>query len=88
VPDDQIHANHLEAFHSALRRRLACFRRRTNTYAKLQSALQTRLDLHWLWHNFINTHFTTKRIPAVALGILDHGFSWSQIFRIQSFKLN
>ncbi len=81
VPDAEIHANHLEAFNSALRRR-------TNTYAKLQSALQTRLDVHWIWHNFVNIHFTTKLVPAVALGILDHGFSWSQIFRIQSFKLN
>lgn len=88
VPDDEVHANHLEAFNSAIRRRLACFRRRTNTYAKLQPALQTRLDVHWIWHNFVNTHFTTKLVPAVAIGILDQGFSWSQIFRLQSFKLN
>lgn len=87
VSDDEIHANHLEAFNSALRRRLSCFRRRTNTYAKLQPALQMRLDVHWIWHNFINFHFTTKLVPAVAIGILDQGFSWSQIFRLQAFKL-
>ena len=88
VADDEIHANHLEAFNRALRRRLACFRRRTNTYAKVQPALQTRLDVYWIWHNFVNTHFTTKLVPAVALNILEHGFSWTQIFRLQAFKLN
>jgi len=88
VSNDEIHANHLEAFNSALRRRLSCFRRRTNTYAKVQPALQMRLDLHWLWHNFVNSHFTTKLVPAVALGILDHGFSWNQLFRLQAFKFN
>jgi hypothetical protein len=36
-PQD-IHANHLEAFNSALRRRLACYRRRTNTYAQKNHA--------------------------------------------------
>lgn len=88
LSNDEIHANHLEAFNSALRRRLSCFRRRTNTYAKVQPALQRRLDVQWIWHNFVNSHFTTKLVPAVALGILDHGFSWSQLFRLQIFKFN
>src|SRR5262247_1809097 len=30
----KIHANHLEAFHTSLRRRCAAYRRRTNMYAK------------------------------------------------------
>ena len=45
--NDDIHANHLEAFNSVLRRRMACYRRRTNTYAKEQPALQIRLDAYW-----------------------------------------
>jgi transposase-like protein len=32
--DDDIHASHVEAFNAALRRRMACYRRKTNTYAK------------------------------------------------------
>lgn len=88
ISSDQIHANHLEAFNSALRRRLACFRRKTNTYAKIQDQLQRRLDLHWLWHNFVNVHFTIKQVPAVALGILASGFSWAQLFHIQIIKSN
>jgi transposase-like protein len=36
LTETDIHANHLEAFNAALRRRLACYRRKTNTYAKKQ----------------------------------------------------
>jgi hypothetical protein len=79
----QIHANHVEAFHSALRRRLACYRRRTNTYAKHTTALQARLDVYWLLHNFVRVHFTTKQVPAVAQGILAQGLSVADLFHIQ-----
>lgn len=34
LADTDIHANHLEGFNAGIRRKLACFRRRTNTYAK------------------------------------------------------
>jgi hypothetical protein len=83
VENKDIHANHLEAFNSALRRRMACYRRKTNTYAKDQPALQTRLDAYWVLYNFIRPHFTTKEVPAVALGILEQPLSWEQLFRIQ-----
>jgi transposase-like protein len=32
--ESEIHANHVEGFNAALRRRMACYRRKTNTYAK------------------------------------------------------
>ena len=83
IDNADVHANHLEAFNSALRRRMACYRRQTNTYAKEQPALQSRLDAYWVLHNFIRRHFTTRLIPAVALGVLDHPLSWDEIFRIQ-----
>lgn len=86
IENKDIHANHLEAFNSALRRRMACYRRKTNTYAKEQSALQTRLDAYWVLHNFIRPHFTTRQVPAVALGILGQPLSWQQLFRIQYLK--
>jgi transposase-like protein len=83
IENHQIHANHVEAFNSALRRRLACYRRQTNTYAKIKTSLQTRLDVYWILHNFVRSHFTTKQVPAVALGILETGLSLGDIFRIQ-----
>jgi hypothetical protein len=86
VDHQDIHANHLEGFNSALRRRMACYRRKTNTYAKKQPALRTRLDAYWVLHNFIRPHFTTRQIPAMALGILNHPLSWNEIFRIQYIR--
>jgi transposase-like protein len=83
LAEQDIHANHLEGFNSGLRRKLACYRRRTNTYAKTDQGLQTRLDVHWLFHNFIRPHFTTKQVPAVALGILDKGLSLAELFKVR-----
>ena len=83
VENHEIHANHLEAFNASLRRRIACYRRRTNTYAKKQPALQLRLDVYWLLHNFVRSHFTTKQVPAVALGILQTALSLQDIFKIR-----
>ena len=83
INDNDIHANHCEAFNSALRRRNSAFRRRTNTYAKNENGLQRTLDVLWVIHNFIRTHFTTKKVPAVALGILDEKLSWDELFMIR-----
>src|ERR687885_630776 len=41
APSDS-HANHLEAFHTSLRRRCAAYRRRTNRSAKKTGRLQAR----------------------------------------------
>lgn len=79
----EIHANHLEAFNTSLRRRCSAYRRRTNTYAKDQVRLQERLDVYWIVHNFVRVHFTTRQVPAVALGVLDRGLSLKEVFFIQ-----
>jgi len=83
LENHEIHANHTEAFNSSLRRRMSCYRRKTNTYAKEQTALQTRLDAYWVVHNFVRPHFTTKQVPAVVLGILNVGLSLFDVFKIQ-----
>jgi hypothetical protein len=83
VTDADIHANHAEAFHSSLRRRNSAYRRKTKTYAKTKTALQRTLDIFWITHNFIRSHFTTKQVPAVTLGILENGLSWEQVLKIR-----
>jgi len=82
IINQDIHANHCEAFNSSLRRRNSAFRRDTNTYAKNENGLQRALDVFWVIHNFMRTHFTTKQVPAVALGILDKKLSWEELFMI------
>jgi len=83
INNSDIHANHVEAFNASLRRKCSAYRRRTNTYAKEQVRLQQRLDLQWVRHNFIERHFTTKKIPAVALNIVENGFTFEQIFALK-----
>jgi transposase-like protein len=83
IAEHEIHANHVEAFNASLRRRNSAFRRKMNTYAKSRDTLQRTLDVFWLVHNFVRVHFTTKVVPAVKLGILQVGLSWSQLFSIR-----
>jgi hypothetical protein len=80
IATTEMHAHHLEAFHTSLRRRCAAYRRRTNTYAKNQARRQERLDVYWIVHNFVRVHFTTRQVPAVALGVLEYGFSLNEVF--------
>jgi hypothetical protein len=82
IENAPIHAHHLDAFNASLRRRCAAYRRKTNTYAKKKKRLQQRLDVYWVLHNFVRVHFTTKHVPAVALGIIEQGLSLADIFSI------
>jgi hypothetical protein len=43
--DKDIHANHTEGQNAALRHKNSAYRRRTNTYAKNDDALQRILDM-------------------------------------------
>ena len=84
IAETDIHANHAEAFFSALRRKCATFRRKTNMYAKSTKGLQRLLRVYWVVHNFLRVHFTTREVPAVALGILERQLSVQEIFQIQT----
>lgn len=83
ISNAEIHANHVEAFNASLRRRCSAYRRKTNTYAKNKTGLQRVLDCVWIAHNFIRVHYTTKQVPAVALGIIEKGLSWAQVLMLQ-----
>ena len=83
VEEKDIHANHAEAFFSALRRKCATFRRRANTYAKSIQGLQRLLDVYWVIHNFVRIHFTTREVPAVTLGVMDRGLSVPELFHLR-----
>ena len=83
IEETDIHANHAEAFWSALRRKCATFRRKTNMYAKTTQGLQRLLHVYWVMHNFLRVHFTTREVPAVALGVIERRLSVHEIFHIQ-----
>ena len=83
IKNSDIHANHVEAFNAALRRICAAFRRKTNTYAKKRKRLQERLNVIWIMRNFVHTHYTTKEVPAVALGIIEVGMTLEDLFKLE-----
>ena len=85
VATTEIHANHLEAFHTSLRRRCATYRRQTNMYAKNTGRLQERLDVYWIVHGVPvrGAFYDTASPTAVALGILEYGFALPDLFWIQ-----
>jgi transposase-like protein len=83
IAETDIHANHAEAFFSSLRRKCATFRRKTNTYAKSTKGLQRLLGVYWVVHNFLRVHFTTREVPAVALGLLERRLSVQEVVQIQ-----
>ena len=87
LANTEIHANHVEAFNASLRRRHSAYRRKTNTYAKKKTGLQRTLDVFWIVHNFIRKHFTTRYVPAVALGLLKEGLSWAQMLKLQMLPI-
>jgi hypothetical protein len=83
IEETDIHANHAEAFFSSLRRKCTTFRRKTNMYAKSTQGSQRLLQVYWVVHNFIRVHFTTREVPAVALGVIERRLSAREIFHMQ-----
>src|SRR5713101_537028 len=53
-----------------------------NMYAKATTGLQRLLRVYWVVHNFLRVHFTTREVPAVALGLLERRLSVQEIFQI------
>jgi transposase-like protein len=88
IKNHEIHANHVEAFNASMRRRNSAFRRRCNTYSKTTDTLQRTLNIFWIAHNFIRVHYTTKQVPAVAIGVLSKGLRWDEIFKMQKINPN
>jgi hypothetical protein len=53
------------------------------SYAKSVVRLQRVLDIFWMVHNFVRSHFTTREVPAVALGIIEKGLTWEDLLQIR-----
>jgi hypothetical protein len=47
------------------------------------SFFQQALDIFWMVHNFVRSHFTTREVPAVALGIIEKGLTWEDLLQIR-----
>lgn len=69
--DREIHAYHVEAFNSALRRRCSAYRRRTNMYAKTEDGLRRAVGVQRRVHNLCRPHpgLSKGTTPAMAAGV-------------------
>jgi hypothetical protein len=83
MAETDIHAPHAAAFLRALRRNWATCRRKTTRYAQSTTGLQRLLRVYWVVHNFLRVHFTTRAVPAVALGLRERRLSVQEIFQMQ-----
>ena len=52
-------------------------------YAKTTAGLPRLLPVYWVVHNFLRVHFTTREVPAVALGVIERRLSAGEIFHMQ-----
>lgn len=86
-PAKDVHANHVEAFNSALRRRATAYRRRQNHYAKAVEGVQRALDVQRLLHNWVRPHgrFSQKTTPAMVMGFIDRPLAISEILTSRGF---
>ena len=84
----EVHANHLEAFNSALRRRATAYRRRQNHYAKGGEGLQRALNVQRLLHNWVRPHWGLgkKTTPAMAMGYIERPMAIAEILTSRGFQ--
>lgn len=87
-PKAEVHANHLEALNSALRRRATAYRRRQNQYAKIVKGLQRALNVQRLLHNWVKPHFSLdkKTTPAMAMGFITRPLKIRELLTCRGFS--
>jgi hypothetical protein len=84
----EVHANHLEALNSALRRRATAYRRRQNQYAKIVEGLQRALNVQRLLHNWVKPHYSLdkKTTPAMAMGFITRPLKIRELLSCRGFQ--
>jgi IS1 family transposase len=81
---------HIERLNGVLRDRLACLTRKTHAFAKTAATWDAALALLLFEHNWLRPHPALRRpsatpgrrydprTPAMALGLADHPWSWTE----------
>lgn len=77
---------HIERVNGILRDRLAALTRKTHAFAKRDATWDALLALAIFDHNWIHPHSALRSLavssrcsPAMALGLTDHLWSWSEL---------
>jgi hypothetical protein len=87
-PEQDIHANHQEAFNASLRRRCSPYRRRQNLYAKHQQGLQRTLTVQQMIHNWVRVHVSLPKhmTPAMKMGYIERPVSLREMLTCRGLK--
>jgi len=84
-PACEVHANHVEANNSALRRRCSAYRRRQSLYAKTLVGLQRAVTVQRLVHNWVRPHDSLDKntTPAMRLGLYHRPVSMLELLSLR-----
>jgi hypothetical protein len=83
----KVHANHMEAENSAIRRRCSAYRRRQNLYAKTMDGLQRAITAQRLMHNWGRVYWSlSNQTPAMAMGFYQRLVPLEEFLNLRGFK--
>jgi len=92
---EQPHPVHIERFNGVLRDRLGCLTRKTHAFAKQIALWDALFSLTLFEQNWLRSHIALRvrlpqpierrcydrRTPAMALGLADHVWTWTEFLR-------
>lgn len=97
-PVEQPYPVHIERFNGVLRDRLGCLTRKTHAFAKEIALWDALFNLTLFEHNWLRPHVALRlplpqpvkrrrydqRTPAMASGLTDHAWTWSEFMMMRS----
>ncbi|MEK6675461.1 MAG: IS1 family transposase [Planctomycetota bacterium] len=80
LPDRaHISTSYIERLNLTMRMSQRRFTRLTNAFSKKLYNLECAVALHFVHYNFVRVHQTLKTTPAVAAGVVDHGWTIDEL---------
>jgi hypothetical protein len=80
IPRTQISTSLLERLNGTIRQHVVPLHRKTRSFAKSRTALETQTQLFKGYYNLCREHGTLKsRTPAQAAGLTDHGWTLREL---------
>ena len=79
-PDEEhISTSYIERQSLTMRMHMRRFTRLTNAFSRKLENLQAAVNLHFYHYNFMRSHKTLGRTPAMAAGVADGIADWMEL---------
>jgi IS1 family transposase len=82
-----ISTSYVERQNLTMRMGMRRFTRLTNGFSKKVENHEAAVALHYMHYNFLRIHQTLRVTPAMAAGISDHVWSWSEVVALTEKRL-